>query len=263
MKELEKDKIKRKVQESYGKVANSQLQSNCCNSGYCSIDELANRDTQLGYSKEEQNSVPEGASMGLGCGNPQAIADIKEGETVLDLGSGGGFDCFLAAQKVGDAGKVIGVDMTIEMLTKARVNAEKGNYGNVEFRLGEIENLPVADSTIDLIISNCVVNLSPDKQRVFKEAYRVLKNGGRLAISDIVLLKELPDEVMNDLDMYSACISGSSLINDLQQYLELAGFKNIRINTKEESREFISKWVTCFDLHNYITSATIEAEKIL
>ncbi len=169
---------------------------------------------QIGYSKNELSSVPEGADLNLGCGNPVALASLKEGETVIDLGSGGGLDCFLASKKVGAKGKVIGIDMTAEMLERARANAKKGGYKNVEFRLGEIENMPVADNTADIIISNCVVNLSPDKQRVFNEAYRVLKPKGRLMISDMVLLKELPDRVKSSVLAYVGCVAGADSKED-------------------------------------------------
>ena len=183
--------IKPIVMESYKKIAVES--SNCCGD---------NISKSIGYSEEELEIVPKGSNLGLGCGNPQLIANICEGETVLDLGSGAGFDCFLASKKVGDSGQVIGVDMTFEMVTKARNNAYENNYNNVDFRLGEIENLPVADNTVDVIISNCVINLSPNKQRVYDEAYRVLKEGGRLAISDIVLMKDLTDEMKEDEKLY-------------------------------------------------------------
>ena len=197
--------------------------------------------------------------MGLGCGNPQAIADLKPGETVLDLGSGGGFDCFLAAKQVGESGRVIGVDMTSEMVTKARENARKGNYSNVEFRLGEIEHLPVADAAVDVIISNCVINLSPDKLSVFLEAYRILKPGGRLAISDVVATAQLPPEMKNDLDLLSSCVSGAATMDEIEEMLQEAGFQNIRIQTQESSREFIKDWVPGRNVQDYIVSAIIEA----
>jgi ubiquinone/menaquinone biosynthesis C-methylase UbiE len=199
--------------------------------------------------------------MGLGCGNPQAIAALKPGETVLDLGSGGGFDCFLAAKQVGDTGKVIGVDMTPEMISKARENALKGDYSNVEFRLGEIERIPAADASIDVIISNCVINLSPKKLDVFKEAFRILKPGGRLAISDVVATAQLPLEFKNDLDLLSACVSGAATMAEITEMLQQAGFQNIEIQTKDESRELISHWVPGKNVQDYIVSATIEAIK--
>lgn len=266
MKELEKDSIRQTVRENYKKVALKVSESDCCGTSCCSPNEnvelnMSDYTNKLGYTNEEQSSVPEGANMGLGCGNPQAIANIKSGEVVLDLGSGGGFDCFLAARKVGGNVKVIGVDMTPEMISKARSNAEKNSIENVEFRLGEIENLPVADETVDVIISNCVINLSPDKGRVFQEAYRVLKKGGRLAISDIVLTAELPQEIRNDLSFYSGCISGSSYVKELEQFLQLAGFNEIRIVPKDDSIEFIRDWAPGHNVQEYIVSAVIEAFK--
>jgi SAM-dependent methyltransferase len=199
--------------------------------------------------------------MGLGCGNPQAIAALKPGETVLDLGSGGGFDCFLAARQVGAAGQIIGVDMTPEMLSKARANAAKGGYRNVEFRLGEIEHLPVADSAVDVIISNCVINLSPDKQQVYREAYRVLRPGGRLAISDVVAVKPLPPAVKSNLDAHCGCVAGAALVPDLERILREAGFVDIDIRLKEESREFIRTWFPGSGVEDFVLSADIEACK--
>lgn len=197
----------------------------------------------------------------MGCGNPQAIASLK-GEHVLDLGSGAGFDCFLAARQVGAKGRVIGVDMTPEMISKARRNASAGDFPHVEFRLGEIEYLPVADRSIDVILSNCVINLSPDKQQVFREAFRVLKKGGRLAVSDIVLTAELPTAIKNDLDVsYSGCISGASSIKDLQSMLEQSGFSQIEIKPKDESKSFIKEWMPGAGIEKYIVSSTIQALK--
>jgi ubiquinone/menaquinone biosynthesis C-methylase UbiE len=215
----------------------------------------------MGYSDDELTSVPEGANMGLGCGNPQAIAALKPGETVLDLGSGAGFDSFLAARQVGEGGKVIGVDMTPDMISKARENARKGSYDNVQFRLGEIEHLPVADGCVDVIISNCVINLSTDKPAVFRESYRALKPGGRLAISDVVATAQLPEEIKNDLKLYSACVSGASTIFDLESVLADCGFTEIKIEPKDVSREFIREWSTEIPLEEYVQSATIEARK--
>lgn len=254
MSEIPNDNIRNNVREKYKKVALNVTNSNSC----CGPEE---RSKKMGYSVEELESIPNGANMGLGCGNPQAIAELKVGETVLDLGSGGGFDCFLASPKVGEQGKVIGVDMTPEMISKARVNVDKNDYRNVEFRLGEIENLPVADHSVDVIISNCVINLSPNKSRVFQEAYRVLKKGGRLAISDIVMTAELPDELKTDLQLYSGCVSGASDIATLEGYLEQAGFKRISITRKDESKEFIRDWVPEHKVEEYIVSAIIKAEK--
>ena len=189
----------------------------------------------IGYSAEELQAIPEEARMGLGCGNPTALASLKEGEVVLDLGAGGGIDCFLASVAVGRTGKVIGVDMTPEMLHSARDNARKGGYDNVEFRLGEIENLPVADSTVDAIISNCVINLSPDKRRVFEEAYRVLKPGGRVMVSDIVLTGELPENIRNSLAAYAGCVAGASLKEDYLATIANAGFENVEVVSEQSS----------------------------
>ncbi|WP_396133358.1 arsenite methyltransferase [Brevibacillus laterosporus] len=216
---------------------------------------------QLGASIEEIKSVPVGSALWLGCGNPQTIAGVKEGEVVIDLGSGGGFDCFLASKQVGEKGKVIGVDMTPEMISKARSNTFKNQYTNVEFRLGEIENLPIANETVDVIMSNCVINLSPDKRKVFHEAFRVLKSGGRLAISDIVLTNDLPDDIRKDIELYTGCISGSSPKNELEEYLADAGFIKIQIDPKDESKEFLKNWVPGKNIEDYIVSAVIKAVK--
>lgn len=215
----------------------------------------------LGYSTEDVSSVPEEANMGLGCGNPQAIASLKPGETVLDLGSGGGFDCFLAAKAVGQSGIVIGVDMTPEMVSKARKNAAQTGLNNVEFRLGEIENLPVADNIADVIISNCVINLSPEKERVFRETFRVLKQGGRLAISDVVATAEMPDQIKQDMALYAGCVAGASLIDELEAILKTVGFEKIRISPNGESKEFVRTWVPGRQIEDYIVSAMIEAVK--
>lgn len=223
--------VKRIVRERYANTAKAS--GGCCGSSAstcCSGSNLAEEvSKKIGYTDEDLKSVPEGANLGLGCGNPVALASLKLGETVIDLGSGPGFDCFLAANKVGPTGKVIGVDMTPEMLDKARQNTSKGNYSNVEFRLGEIENLPVADNTADAIISNCVINLSPQKDRVFKEAFRVLKPGGRLMVSDMVLLKELPAAIKESVAAYSHCIAGASQKADYLNYISNAGFQDIKI----------------------------------
>jgi arsenite methyltransferase len=199
--------------------------------------------------------------MGLGCGNPHAIASLKAGETVLDLGSGGGFDCFLAARVVGETGHVIGVDMTPDMISKSRANAAHAGFTNVEFRLGEIENLPAADDSVDVIISNCVINLSPEKLRVFQEAFRVLKPGGRLAVSDVVATAQLPDEMKKDLELYAGCIAGASLMDEVEHMLGEAGFSSIRIRPKDESRAFIREWAPGMNVEDFVVSATIEAVK--
>jgi arsenite methyltransferase len=221
---MKDDKVHKLVRKGYGKIA-KQEQSNCG----CGCGSATGVSEQIGYSQEELDSVPEGADLNLGCGNPVALASLKQGETVIDLGSGGGLDCFLAAAKVGETGKVIGVDMTPEMLDRARTNLKKSKRKNVEFRLGEIENLPIADNTADVIISNCVINLSPDKQRVFNEAYRVLKPKGRLMISDMVLLKEIPDVILKNVSAYIGCISGADKKADYLNHIKKAGFKDIQI----------------------------------
>jgi arsenite methyltransferase len=231
----------------------------CCTPSDQSVAELLSRG--IGYSAEETAAVPEGANLGLGCGNPQAIAALKPGECVLDLGSGAGFDCFLAARAVGASGHVIGVDMTPDMVSKARANAIKGGYTNVEFRLGEIEYLPVADASIDVIISNCVINLSPDKAQVFRDAYRVLKPGGRLAISDIVLTAELPSEMLAEVALYTGCVAGAAQVADLVAMLAGAGFRDIRIAPKDASRDYIQHWAPGRGVENFIASASIEAVK--
>jgi SAM-dependent methyltransferase len=217
----------------------------------------------LGYSAEQTAAAPWGSNLGLGCGNPQAIAALQPGETVLDLGSGAGFDAFLAARAVGAAGRAIGVDMTPEMVSKARQNQANGGYDQVEFRLGEIENLPVADATVDVIISNCVINLSPDKPRVFREAFRVLKPGGRLAVSDIVGLAPIPDDVRKDWELYTGCVAGASLVDDLKAMLKQAGFANIRIVRKDGSREIVGGWFPGRKVEDHVASASIEAVKPL
>ena len=225
--------IKKTVRKRYAKVA--KRESSCCSSeqSCCgSSDTAQTKSKQMGYTEQEINVTPEGADLGLGCGNPTALASLKEGETVLDLGSGAGFDCFLAANKVGKSGKVIGVDMTPEMIDKARENAEKGDYKNAEFRLGEIEHLPVADNSVDVVVSNCVINLSPDKARVLKDAYRVLKPGGRIAISDLALLKDLPEKIRNSVDAYVGCVAGALLIDDYKNIVEASGFQDVRLTVK-------------------------------
>ncbi|MEE9516151.1 MAG: arsenite methyltransferase [Candidatus Adiutricales bacterium] len=217
----------------------------------------------MGYSKEDVDSVPEGANMALGCGNPVALASMKPGETVVDLGSGGGFDCFLASKEVGETGNVIGVDMTPAMISLARKNAAKMETNNVEFRLGEIENLPVADNTADIIMSNCVINLSPDKQSVYREAYRVLKPGGRLSISDVLATAQLPEKVRNDLALVGACIGGAATTEDVIEMIEQAGFQEITITPKDNNRELLKEWdpARSENAVDYVTSAYIEAVK--
>ncbi|MFO7605700.1 MAG: arsenite methyltransferase, partial [Desulfurivibrionaceae bacterium] len=253
------------VRKNYGKIASANDSGCGCSSKTCcgapNTAGAVDISHKLGYSTDEVAGAPEGANLGLGCGNPQAIAALKPGETVLDLGSGAGFDSFLAAGAVGDTGRVIGVDMTPEMLAKARDHARKGDFKNIDFRLGELENLPVADNIVDVIISNCVINLSPDKERVFHEAFRVLKPGGRLAVSDVVRTAELPEAVANDPAMYSGCIAGASSIAELEKMLASAGFKEIKIRPKDESRTFIREWAPGTNVEDYVVSATIEALK--
>jgi len=219
---MKEEKVRKMVREGYGKIAKSEKNGCGCGCG-------SNISQQVGYSPGELNAVPEGADLNLGCGNPVALASLKPGETVVDLGSGGGLDCFLASKKVGDKGHVIGVDMTAEMLDKARTNCKKGRYKNVEFRLGEIENLPVADNTADVVISNCVVNLSPNKLRVFGEAFRVLKPGGRLMISDLVLLKNIPEDVKESVLAYVGCIAGAEMKADYVKMIGEAGFREVEV----------------------------------
>ena len=217
----------------------------------------------MGYSKEDIASVIEGANMGLGCGNPVALASLKPGETVVDLGSGGGFDSFLAAKQVGESGQVIGVDMTPEMISKARKNADKAGTNNVEFRLGEIEHLPVADNSTDLIMSNCVINLSPDKLQVYREAYRILKPGGRLSISDVLATATLPDEIQKNLALVAACVGGAETFDNTEKTLKEAGFQNIKITANDNSQELIREWDPdkSENAVDYVISAYIEAVK--
>lgn len=263
MNAVNNDRIRQAVREQYGRVATSGSNGcgcgpSCCDAPAPGADDLSSR---LGYSAEELRAAPEGANLGLGCGNPQAIAALRPGETVLDLGSGAGFDCFLAARQVGDAGRVIGVDMTPAMLSKAWVNAEKGGYHNVEFRLGEIEHLPVPDASVDVILSNCVINLSPDKPRVFAEAFRVLRPGGRLAISDVVAFAELPAVVRQDMALYTGCVAGASTVGEIEAMLRAAGFTRIRVAPREESKSFMRDWVSGTPVTDYVVSASIEAVK--
>lgn len=261
------DELRNHIRDSYAKVAEASnsgdtcgIESSCCG---VSDDDAINTliSTRMGYSEQDLENVPSGADMGLGCGNPRAIASLQLGEIVVDLGSGGGFDAFLASVEVGNRGKVIGVDMTPTMITKARNNAEKGKYANVEFRLGEIEYLPVADNSVDVIISNCVINLSLDKAQVFKDAFRILKPGGRLAISDVVASCEMPEEMKNDPLLLAGCMAGASLIDELENFMIDAGFANIAINPKDESREFIKDWAPGQGVEEYVVSAHIEAVK--
>jgi len=232
--------------------------SGCCGS---SMTIAESKNQLLGYSPEEAASVVEGANLGLGCGNPTAIGELKPGDVVLDLGSGGGFDCFLAAKKVGVDGRVIGVDMTPEMLAKARENGVKMGTSNVEFRLGEIEHLPVADSSVDVVISNCVINLSPEKRLVFEDVYRVLKPGGRLFISDVVATREMPEEMHEQAALLTGCIAGAEHIDRLRSLLDEVGFVDVKIEVKSQSREMISGWFPGSGAEDYVASADIVAVK--
>ena len=282
METTNQDEIRQAVRETYEKVAKAGSAvsetgpaTSCC--GPANISEetsqaascgcggsdftLEQMSAAMGYSEEDVHSVPESANMGLGCGNPVALASVIPGETVVDLGCGSGFDCFLAAKQVGETGRVIGVDMTPEMVSKARKNAEKMGTDNIEFRLGEIEHLPVADNSADIIMSNCVINLSPDKMSVYRDAYRVLKPGGRLAISDILATAQLPDEIKKNLALVSACVGGAATIDDTEDMLKQAGFRDIKINAKDISRDLISEWAPGSNAGDYVVSAYIEAVK--
>ncbi len=266
--EKKHDQVRTQVREHYAAVA--ERGTSCCATSCCSprgdapaSDELdpETRSQRLGYSAADTAAVPPGSNLGLGCGNPLAIASLLRGQTVLDLGSGAGFDSFLAARAVGPEGKVIGVDMTPAMLTRARENAVKAGITNTEFRMGEIENLPVADASVDVILSNCVINLSPDKGRVFREAFRVLKAGGRLAISDVVALKPVPARIREDVKLHAGCAAGAALVSDLRDMLTTAGFTDIRITPKPESREVIRDWFPGVGLEDLFTSAIVEGTK--
>ncbi|MDX8386997.1 MAG: arsenite methyltransferase [Ghiorsea sp.] len=261
------DQVRHNVRQEYAKVAEASNEGDCCGevASCCGVSDDAAINTlistRLGYSEDDLSHAPDGADMGLGCGNPRAIASLKEGEIVVDLGSGGGFDAFLSAREVGESGHVIGVDMTPTMISKARKNAVKGNFNHVEFRLGEIEHLPVADDTADIIISNCVINLSPNKQQVFNDTFRILKPGGRLAISDVVATTEMPEDMKNDPLLHAGCMAGAELIDNIEEMLKNAGFTCIRIAPKDESREFIRDWAPGSGVEDYVLSAYIEAIK--
>ena len=253
--DLKENEVKDYVKKSYGEIARNtgSCSSSCgCGCGPSSIDTAL----KIGYSKDELGNIPEASNMGLGCGNPTALASLKEGETVLDLGSGGGIDAFLAAQKVGETGKVIGVDMTEEMIQKAEATVQKFNYKNVEFRLGEIENLPLEDNSVDVIISNCVINLSPDKEKVFKEAYRVLKPSGRILISDIVTEGDLPEQVQKSISAWAGCVAGAQEKNQYLTTIRDAGFKEVNIVSESNITIDISQ-----ELKGKITSVQVEAYK--
>ncbi len=259
-----KDEIRDFIRKNYTEVALKGSEGGCCGGG-CSCSgtpmDIGETSIKIGYTVGDLSNVPPEANMGLGCGNPIAIAALKEGEVVLDLGSGGGFDCFLARRQVGETGYVIGVDMTSDMITLARKNAEKSGYKNVEFRLGEIEHLPVADNSVDVIISNCVINLSLDKEQVFKEAIRVLKPGGRLSTSDVVATAQLPQNIKQDLALIASCIGGAEYVEDIKAMLQNAGFKDIRMTPKDNSREIVKSWAPDKNVEDFVASYIIEAIK--
>lgn len=262
MSQKKSEDIRGEVRKRYGAIASGG--SGCCGSSSCCSSTSptgAEASARIGYSSEEMQAAPEGSNLGLGCGNPQAIAALKEGEVVVDLGSGAGFDCFLAARKVGAEGRVIGIDMTPEMMARARENARRGGYANVEFRLGEIEHLPVADRSADVVISNCVINLSPDKLQVFREAWRVLKPGGRLAVSDVVATQELPEAIKADMEAYAGCVAGAALASDVEALLLESGFIDVRVQVQQASREAIKDWFPGSGVENHVASAIIEARK--
>ena len=252
--EQDHDTVRAAVRDTYGKAAQG-----CAAPGCCSPNPDAS--LQLGYSAEDLAAVPEGANLGLGCGNPQAIAALRPGETVLDLGSGGGFDCFLAAKQVGPAGRILGVDMTPAMVSKARLNAARIGADNVEFRLGEIEHLPVSDATVDVILSNCVINLSPDKAAVFREAFRVLRAGGRLAISDVVATAPIPVELRGKLEAFTGCVAGAAAVDDIASMLRDAGFVDVAVTPRADASACIADWMPGTSAEKYVASATIEARK--
>jgi len=253
-KDHEPEDVKKFVKKRYGEIADGK-QTGCCDPSCCSSPSIT--DLKAGYSREELEKIPENAVLGLGCGNPTAIADIRKGETVLDLGSGGGIDCFLASKKVGRKGKVIGIDMTEKMIERARRNAREGGYTNAEFRLGEIENLPVEDDSVDLIISNCVINLAPDKGKVFAEAWRVLKPGGRIMVSDLVTTEVLPENVRKSFEAWAECIAGAMVKDDYLNVIKAAGFTNIRV---EKEHAYTEDGMS-YALRNKILSISVKAFK--
>jgi len=252
------EEVRNTVREHYGRVAETNGAVGCA-PGCCGA--TASASAALGYSSDELAAVPDGANLGLGCGNPQAIAGLRAGETVLDLGSGGGFDCFLAARQVGPTGRVIGVDMTPQMVTKARENARRAGVTNVDFRLGEIEHLPLQDASVDVILSNCVINLSPSKADVIREAFRVLRPGGRLAISDVVAMAPIPERFRGTDSALTGCVGGAASVDALQQMLTEAGFADVLVQPRPESRAFIKDWMPGTGIEEYIASATVEATK--
>lgn len=255
MSEMKADDVRSVVREHYGTIARGTTRG--CAPGCCGTTGTAA--ATLGYEADQTEAVPEGADLGLGCGNPTAIASLREGETVLDLGAGAGFDCFIASHQVGPRGRVIGVDMTADMVARARENARKVHATNIEFRLGEIEHLPVADASVDAILSNCVINLSPDKPAVFREAFRVLRPGGRLAISDVVATAEIPAELQNQAAALAGCVSGAAPLDDVRAMLAAAGFVAIEVTIAPRSAEIVGAWLP--GIERFVASATIEARK--
>ena len=262
---MDDSQIKEMVRARYGGIAAKASETSCCApaASSCCGPETASHDKarRMGYSEAELAAVPEGANLGLGCGNPQAIAAMQPGEVVVDLGSGAGFDCFLAARQVGDTGRVIGVDMTHEMLKKARDNAAFISARTVEFRLGELEHLPIADNTADLVISNCVINLVPDKAQVFREAFRVLKPGGRLAVADVINIVPLPAELRADPALLCGCVAGAAPSDRIEAWLSEAGFVEARVTPNFESHKMVESWASGRGIENYIASAMVEARK--
>jgi arsenite methyltransferase len=260
-----KDDVRTEVRTHYGEIARTG--GSCCAPSCCTPGAAPGAGTpsetalRLGYKADDLAAAPEGANLGLGCGNPQAIAALRPGETVVDLGSGAGFDCFLAARQVGPQGRVIGVDMTPDMIARARQNATKAGLANVEFRLGEIEHMPVADRTADAIISNCVINLSPDKGAIFREAFRVLRPGGRLAISDVVALRPVPDEIRRDLALYTGCVAGAATIDEVKALLAEAGFVDVQVNVNASATAAIGEMTPGTDLASLAASASIEGRR--
>lgn len=258
-----KDSIRSAIRKNYAGVAQGSS-SGCCGGSCCCSGKPVNAGNaakNIGYSDNDLANAPSEANMGLGCGNPVAIAALKKGETVLDLGSGGGLDCFLALEQVGDEGYVIGVDMTPEMIQLARKNAERIGRRNIDFRLGEIEHLPVADGSVDVILSNCVINLALDKQSVFREAFRVLKPGGRLSVSDVVATRPLPESIKNSMALISSCIGGAEYVENIHSMLQQTGFHDIVLQPKDNSGEIVKSWSLGDNIEDYVASYDIQATK--
>lgn len=262
MSDTKADDVRAIVRDHYANVARTGAVTGCA-PGCCTPGRVGTASGTpaglLGYNADDLGAVPDGADLGLGCGNPTAIASLSSGQTVLDLGAGGGFDCFIAAHRVGPTGKVIGVDMTPDMVTLARNNARKVNAKNVEFRLGEIEHLPVADASVDVILSNCVINLSPEKEAVFAEAFRVLKPNGRLAISDVVATGPIPVELQNQAAALAGCVAGAAHIDDVRAMLARVGFVDVEIEIAPRSAEIVGSWLP--GIEKFVASATIQARK--